>query len=362
MMLQNKAQMIYMPTREEFGVQIFEFREHFLSSISKTKPVIMLMLAYWGIGFVYLGYFEKLAGQHFFIYLETLLPLVVVVLPTFFILSATLGAVRRGKHRSRWALKRTFSNQNIANFFVGVVLMILLCMFMGMYTAIKTSFADLQGFQHDIWQADLDKLLFFGSDPWRIMFDSIHSIALQKFVEINYNMYWHIQVFAIIALAAYADSRSEMKVRYLSSIVWVWVIVGTIFAGLFISAGPAFYGLVTGDEMRFGEQLAILAQHEQSSAIRYQAYLWSAYASTTPSLGTGISAFPSMHVSLVCMNVFFAFEINRKLGFIALIYALFVWVSSVYLAWHYAIDGLAGALLVAVIYYSTRRFMKKASG
>jgi membrane-associated phospholipid phosphatase len=64
-------------------------------------------------------------------------------------------------------------------------------------------------------------------------------------------------------------------------------------------------------------------------------------------------------VSVVAMNVFFAFEINRKIGFIALAYALFVGFSSVYLAWHYAIDGIFGAMIVAAIYYTTRTVMKK---
>lgn len=336
-----------------------EFGKHFLSGIINTRSFTLIILAYWVLGIVYLDHYNQTSDLHLFIYLERLLPLVVIVLPLIFFLSELLRVARCGKHRWRFALKRLFASRNAANFMVGIFLMTMLCLFMGMFTTLKGSFGALQGFKYDIWQANLDKLLFLDNDPWRVLFEPFHSTLLQQIIEINYNYCWHILVFSIIASAAFSDIRSETKIRYLVSIILVWVIVGTIFAGLFISAGPAFYGLVTGDEARFGEQLKALALYSESSTVNFQAYLWSAYVSSSPNFGTGISAFPSVHVSLVSMNVFFAFEINRKIGFMALAYAIFVEISSVYLAWHYAIDGLLGALIVAVIYYSTRAVMMK---
>lgn len=357
MLSYNKDLPIVAYVHEGNGSKFSEFIRFFRYGIIAAKPFILIITTYWILGLAYLSYHNQLSFTHLFVYLGKLSPLLIGLLPAIFIIAAVLGALQRSGRRWKFGLKRVFANRNIANFLVGVTMMIMLCLFMGMFTALKGSFGDLQGFRHDVWQADLDKLLFFGVDPWRVLFTPIHSTLLQIIIEFNYNVFWHIQTFAIITFAAYSDARTKVKMRYLVSMVLVWIIVGGIFAGSFISAGPVFYGFVTGDETRFGEQLAILAQYADSTAIRYQAYLWSAYETNSSDFGTGISAFPSIHVSLVSMNVFFAFEINRKIGFIALIYAIFVGISSVYLAWHYAIDGIAGATIVAAIYYTTRALM-----
>jgi membrane-associated phospholipid phosphatase len=346
------------PIQRETPSYFDEFRQHLVSGLLHSKPFILLISIYWIIGFAYLTYFNQIAGSHLFIYVVLLGPLLILILPAVFIVGVSIRAASL-KHRRKLAFRRLFASRNVANFAVGVILMIMLCVFMGMFTAVKSSFATLQGFQHDVWQADLDKLLFFGNDPWQVLFVPFHSIFFQKVIELNYNICWHILVFAAISFAAYSDMRSEVKIRYLVSMVLVWMFAGSVFAGLFISAGPAFYGFVTGDELRFGAQLDTLALYTESTAVKFQEYLWLSYETANSGFGTGISAFPSVHVSVVAMNVFFAFEINRKIGFIALAYALFVGFSSVYLAWHYAIDGIFGAMIVGAIYYTTRAVMKK---
>ncbi len=326
-------------------------------SVSVMMPFYITFIVYLALSTTYLIYIDRLSVINFAPYFQTLLPQLTFFFPLLLLIGGIAGALRRGKQRRLYAVKTLFNPRNVANYLVGASAIFMLMVFLGMYTAVKNTFGEIQGFQHDIWQADLDQFLFFGHDPWHILFTPFHSISLQKIVEINYNMFWHIQVFAIIAFVALSDFNTIRRVRYLVCMLLVWAIVGSVFAGLFSSAGPAYYGLVTGDDLRFGEQLAVLAEYEASTAVAYQAYLWKSYINNVPGLGTGISAFPSMHVSLVVLNMFFAFEINKKLGIVALLYALFILFSSVYLAWHYAIDGIFGGMVVAVIYFVARRVM-----
>lgn len=328
---------------------------HSKNGIRNAKPYFASILIYVSFAMVYLAYLDQLSMINLRRYATSLLPEMTIILPTLFFICAVLSAIRRGKHRRTYALKKLFSSRSVSNFLVGLFVLTAFVVFLSMFTAMKGTFGHIFGFDHDSWQADLDKLLFLGVDPWRFLFLPIHSLELQSIIEVNYNVVWHVQLFSVLAIVAYSGLRTKTSIRYLLCTLFVWSIIGSLFASMFLSAGPAFYGLVTGDELRFGEQMALLAEYKNGHASLYQAYLWNAYITKSSGIGTGIAAFPSLHVSFVVLHTLFAFEINKKLGFFALAYALFVWFSSVYLAWHYAIDGIAGGILVVIIYYVVRK-------
>ena len=83
-------------------------------------------------------------------------------------------------------------------------------------------------------------------------------------------------------------------------------------------------------------------------------YLWLLRENNVTGLGSGISAFPSVHVALTMMNALFVYEFNRKLGWAFFAYTAFIVFSSVYLAWHYAIDGYVAIPVTLVLYYVVR--------
>jgi hypothetical protein len=284
-----------------------------------------------------------------------------VLFPAIYGLLLLLRIVHRfeaGSGRSR-ALRKAFAMAHVLHFASGLGLLAAMMVFQGAFTSIKTALPLWQGgFPHDVAQADIDRWLHFGVDPWRYLLAIGGNDIVRAVAEWNYNQGWFVFCYAILFYVVVAPQAASVRKRYLVSYVLVWVIVGNVLAGLFLSAGPAFYGLVTGDTARFGEQLAFLAASGDGahSAARVQAYLWNFYASGSGGLGSGISAFPSMHVGLVTLNALFVFEASRKWGLVAFAYVGIVLVSSVYLAWHYAIDGYA-AILITVL---TCAVVKKA--
>jgi membrane-associated phospholipid phosphatase len=76
-------------------------------------------------------------------------------------------------------------------------------------------------------------------------------------------------------------------------------------------------------------------------------YLWSNYLDKGSRVGTGISAFPSLHVAGAAWVAIFASSQFRKLSIIAWAYFGLILIGSVYLGWHYALDGLAGLAIAA---------------
>jgi hypothetical protein len=290
-----------------------------------------------------------------------------VLFPAIYGLLLLLRIVHRfdaGVGRRR-VLRRAFAAPHILQFATGVGLLAAMMVFQGAFTSIKTALPLWQGgFPYDLTQADIDRALHFGVDPWRYLLAIGGNDVIRSLAEWNYNQGWFVFCYATLFFIAVSPKAAAIRSRYLTSYMLVWIIVGNVLAGLFLSAGPAFYGFVTGDTARFGEQLAFLAASGDGahSAARVQAYLWNFYASGSGGLGSGISAFPSMHVGLVTLNALFVFEASRKWGLVAFAYVGIVLVSSVYLAWHYAIDGYAAILVTVMTYLAVRKaFAVRAS-
>lgn len=341
---------------------ISKLKSTVLHSLKKDVYLYLFIASYLVLGYSYLSFVGHASKSHFLIYFSVLLPLFFLLITPFLLIYSAFAIQRRTSTKQRLAFKIFTNPGNITRYFAGFAFLTAYCLFIGMFTSVKTSLSSVYGFQHDIYQADLDRLLFFGVDAWQVLFKPIHNTWTQPVIEFNYNALWHLQTYLILYLIATTYQSREFRKRYLISFMLVWIVVGNIFAGIFISAGPAFYGFVTGDDLRFAHQLQMLSTYEASSAINFQDYLWTSYVSNSAGFGTGISAFPSVHVSVCVLNTFFAFEFSRRLGFIALTYAAVISVSSVYLAWHYFVDGLFGAMLVAIIYYATKYYPRIVRG
>ncbi len=74
-------------------------------------------------------------------------------------------------------------------------------------------------------------------------------------------------------------------------------------------------------------------------------------------VGAGISAFPSMHVAAATLNALFLSERGRVLAAVGWSYVALILFGSVYLGWHYAIDGLFSVPATILIYAALRRLL-----
>jgi membrane-associated phospholipid phosphatase len=85
--------------------------------------------------------------------------------------------------------------------------------------------------------------------------------------------------------------------------------------------------------------------------------LWLAH-STNAGRISGISAMPSLHIMFALLIGFYLWRINRAVGGALLVYAAIIFVGSVHLAWHYAVDGIA-ALVLAMITWRVSGWLVK---
>lgn len=297
------------------------------------------------------------------IYLPTWLWCFTIVMPIALFGLQFCYVVHRFDYRRRLAFRRIFAPRQWANLFAGILLVNLMVVFQASFTGIKNLLLVFDGgFQGDLFYAEIDRKLHFGIDPWRILYAYGQSAVVRSVVELNYNAVWFLICFGTLFYVATCLREASKRSRYMLEFMIVWVVLGNVLAGLSLSAGPAFYGFITGDFARFADQIAFLAQSRGAhSASLYQAYLWQLQSLGTTGMGGGIAAFPSVHVGLITMNALYLLEHSRKWGAVAVVYMLFVLASSVYLAWHYAIDGYA-AIVVVMLIHGLMKWLFSLSG
>ena len=150
-------------------------------------------------------------------------------------------------------------------------------------------------------------------------------------------------------------STYRLRNQYLLSYVGIWIGIGSILAFLLPSAGPCFYEQFVGPSPHFAGLTRDLAAAEIASgaklaALSNQRGCCGCSAATPCRSVQAYSAMPSVHNGLAVLFAIAAYRINKWLGYGFAAYAVLIWFGSVYLGWHYAIDGFISAGLTFAIW------------
>lgn len=243
-----------------------------------------------------------------------------------------------------------------ARLLVGVVMFGFIGLMMGSFHSIKIMMPELVPFTWDTLFADLDKAIHFG-DPW------VYLTGLDKFY---YPMtFFYVSVwFTLHLLLTFCICISGLKIRaqYLYTYVSTWLLCGNVIPMAFMAAGPIYYQRLTGSD-RFAElsQRIFAAADERYPQSLIPETLWQSYVEKNPFTGSGISAFPSLHVAMAMLVFLVACQYGKILGSLAFAFLLFTLVASVNLGWHYAVDGYASIVLVPIIWMVWGRYTSRAS-
>ncbi len=233
----------------------------------------------------------------------------------------------------------------------GLPVFILFILFLQVFAAYKPLIPTVSPFQWDPLFADLDHLVHFGNEPWTIT-HSVFTTPLSTYaINVVYNS-WFFVCVAVLAWQAFSTSKPNLKLQYLLSFVAVWIVLGTLAATAMSSAGPCFYNAIVGSNryLPLMEALEYANRDYPIWALDTQALLLSSYLEGTNQLVTGISAMPSMHVALATLMALFAERRNKVFALVMFAYFVAIYIGSVHLAWHYAIDGIVSSVATVIIW------------
>lgn len=177
--------------------------------------------------------------------------------------------------------------------------------------------------------ANVDNALFLGNDPWRLF-------AWLNFPAsgLVYHQCWFAMMILMLMVVAIAPP-SPQKSAVMLSYFLLWSVIGPVIHTLLPAAGPIFYS-----RMGYGLRFEGLAPGAETETVAN--YLWAIYAGKDFGAGSGISAMPSMHVTITAWMVIAVWVFLRQFILPALAVGGLIFLLSISLGWHYAADGIVG--------------------
>ncbi|MCP4182493.1 MAG: hypothetical protein GY761_04150, partial [Hyphomicrobiales bacterium] len=260
------------------GTKLENYGYAFLNALRSDMILYGMIGVYTALAIVCFAAMNRLDDMPYWNYTRAYFIICLFVCPVVAVLVGITRIVHRLNNRRRLAFRYMFSPKNLSRFFGGLILLLALMVFLGTFTSIKMALPGEQGFIYDRFLADIDRMLHFGVDPWQYIHMLVGSSVLGM-AEFNYGEVWLAIWIISICWFALSPAADKYRLRYFVCYIFTWVILGNVLAKIFISAGPVYYGLVTGDELRFAGQLAFFSENNNSvsSVFRFHAYLWDAY-------------------------------------------------------------------------------------
>jgi hypothetical protein len=269
--------------------------------------------------------------------------LAAAIMAGVFVFWATLQMMVKGVDRplSRWCERLIEHRENIV-FVAAAVVLAGLNMVAFMW--VKPLLNHLVPFWADPYLAAIDRGIF-GTDPWRLV-----KWLNTDFMALFYHRGW-FALMVLLLLVVLSHPSSPRKSATLLTYFLLWTIFGPVVHVLMPAAGPVFY-----QRMGYGDSFAALPQPE---GVRHISdYLWGIYVGPRFAPGSGISAMPSLHIATTTWIVLATYVFARRWIIPIGITAFLIFLLSVSLGWHYAIDGFvggAGALSLYAISHAAFR-------
>ncbi|MBN1972063.1 MAG: phosphatase PAP2 family protein [Sedimentisphaerales bacterium] len=240
---------------------------------------------------------------------------------------------------------------------------LLLPVFMSAFTSYKIILPAIHPFSWDYSFAKLDAFIHGGKQPWQLLQPVLGHPLFTSILSLFYNL-WFFVMYGVLFWQAFSLRDKPLRMQFLLTFVLLWIFIGSITATVFSSAGPCYYGRFVKGEDIFRPLIDYLYSAREFFpvlTIDTQELLWRAYDGRETGLVKGISAMPSMHVSIAFLFVLVGRRINRFACIIFSTFAGIIIIGCIHLGWHYAIDGYVAIIMTLIIWWTVGLIVKRNS-
>ncbi|QYX55850.1 phosphatase PAP2 family protein [Roseovarius sp. SCSIO 43702] len=289
--------------------------------------------------------------------LQVLIPAFLVAL--FLMRFVWMAVAVRPRNPTRWFLADIRAIVLDADrLLTGIVAFAAVSVMCGTFAYLKDMIPHLLPFAWDETFAAWDRALHGGVDPWRLLVPFFGTPGTTAGINLAYNL-WFLLVYFSAFYACFDTRNRARSMTFLIAFVLCWILGGNLLATLLSSVGPAFYADFGYGDL-FAPQIAMLNDFAQTHAVwapETQRMLLDGFHGGSEI--KGISAMPSMHVTIAVLVAIYGFAIRRWLGLVLALYAAVIMVGSVHLAWHYALDGYLGAVIAFACWWMGARLQRR---
>jgi membrane-associated phospholipid phosphatase len=273
------------------------------------------------------------------------------------VLPVLLGVSRLRHHSWRAAQRRYLTLRPV----IGVLVV---AVFVAEESQIHEAFKRLLGrvnpFRWDAALSHASILLHGGVPAWRWLNPVFHAPRLTAALDTLY-LGWFPIVFVLGCLLAWLPRR---RLRQRALLTWglVWLGLGTVLAQIFSSAGPVYYHHVVSGPDPYAPLMAHLDSVNTVlplGAVRLHASVWANLHRVHDLRWLHISAFPSMHVAVPAVFACLWWRQWRPAGVLLWAVTVIILIGSIYLGWHYAVDGYAAILGVLACWWLAGRLLRR---
>ena len=328
-----------------------------LAELKKDAPLFAIVLGYAATAWIVCVALGQPRFYHPLIYLPVWLTGLACFLGLYLAIVETPRAVATDPARPTAALLMRLRGHMTPRLVAGMLLFTAAGLFMGVFTCMKSLLNVMTPFSADPELARLDAMLHLGVDPWRLAQPLLGHHTVTRLIQNLYLSGSAIVMVVFTAAAALSARLAHVRTRFFVTFFTAWALLGNVVAGLFMSAGPAYFADLTGDRSRYGPLLDYLkfSDGQYNSSVTLQHTLWTLFQQHQVQLGAGISAFPSLHVAMATLMTLIAFHVHRAVGIAVAVFALLIFAGSVSLGWHYAVDGYASAGFIFAVWFGLGR-------
>ena len=228
------------------------------------------------------------------------------------------------------------------------------------YTFIKRAIPQAVPFSWDETFMAWDKAVHFGVHPYEALAPFLNFPAITFALNVNYNL-WFLVMFSCWFWQGFARADTALRQQFLLGFTLTWFLGTCVLGTLLSSVGPCFYGrLLPGPDpyVTLMDWLNHASQVNRIWSLRVMDELWKNYETGT-GIVNGISAMPSMHVGTSVLFAILGFASGKRwVGWLLSLCAALIFVGSIHLGWHYAIDGYAGAAVAVFGWWAAGRLVR----
>jgi hypothetical protein len=250
-----------------------------------------------------------------------------------------------GGWRLAWteATQRALTPSRLANL---AIMSLFVALLLNTFGSWKLAIPQWAGFRWEAQLIDLSRAVHGGVTGWHFLQPALGRPAFTVVLDRVYYTWLPVFVGMVFWLGVWRGGSLARR-RFVLALTLVWLGLGVVVATAGASAGPIFLDRVMPGSDAFHEMFDYLTRvHQWVGLMTFEGreLLWAAHVGHWGDPFIGISAFPSIHVSMASLYVVALWGSGWARVLPASVYAVAIIVSSVHLGWHYAVDAYAGVV------------------